>query len=194
MNNNTTKDLELFEELEASIMLVKLGLGEIQNLDMENRFYHLPFQLLSSGFERLMKCHICLGHYEAHGQYPDEKLFKYKLKHDLLKIKDHILENYFKTNNIPVLEEDLEYINDTELNHLVGLLSEFGKFARYHNLDVVTGASNVSIDVKAMWNEYETELLYRDENLSKGILDVEKQKRDFRRYKSNYCSDARAIH
>lgn len=176
MNQKIIKDLALFEELETSIKLVKLGLGEIQNLDSENRFYHLPFQLLSSGFERLMKCHICLGHNEAHGEYPDKNLFKNKLKHDLIKIKKHIVENYFKCNNITALERDLEFLSDEELNHLIGLLSEFGKFARYHNLDIVTDVSSDVIDVKALWNEYEMKLLLRNQNLLEGIADFEKQK------------------
>ena len=174
MNDNSTKNLALYEELEASVMLVKLGLGEIQNLSSGHRFYHLPFQLLSSGFERLMKCHICLGHHEQYGCYPDEKLFK-KLSHDLIKLKEYLVENYFQQNNIPALEKDLEYIDNEELNHLIGLLSEFGKYARYYNLDVVTDAKKMSTDVKRLWEEYETKLLIGDPELLEGITEIEKQ-------------------
>lgn len=157
MSNNIKKDLALYEELETSIKLIQLGFGEFQNLDMVNDFYHLPFQLISSGFERLMKCHICLGYFEIHGKYPDSKLFKNELRHDLLKIKKHIIKNFFKTENIPELNEDFKYITeDQDLDYLVGLLSEFGKFARYHNLDVVTGVDTPSVDVNALWQEYET--------------------------------------
>jgi len=112
MDNDVTKNLALYEELESSIKLIQLGFGEFQNLDMVNDFYHLPFQLISSGFERLMKCHICLGHFEIHGIYPAPNLFARKLKHDLLKIKEHIIENYFKTENIPALNEDFKYITE----------------------------------------------------------------------------------
>ena len=58
MNENVIKDLHLYDELLTSFKLIEIGFGEFQNMDMENDFYHLPFQLLSSGFERLMKCHI----------------------------------------------------------------------------------------------------------------------------------------
>ncbi len=177
MKNTLNQDLALNEELQTSINLIKLGLGEYQNLDMANDFYYLPFQLISSGFERLMKCHICLGHLEVHKSYPDPKLFKNILKHDLLKIKKHILNNYYKTKNIPVLKADLEYLtNDKELHDIMELLSEFGKFARYYNLDVITGENNPSIDVKAMWEEFETSLLLQDKELIKNFNDYEKQK------------------
>jgi len=58
--NDILKEFSIDDELRTSIKLIELGFGEFQNLDMTNDFYHLPFQLLSSGFERLMKCHICL--------------------------------------------------------------------------------------------------------------------------------------
>jgi len=177
MNNNVKKDLALYEELEVSVKLIQLGFGEFQNLDMANDFYHLPFQLMSSGFERLMKCHICLGYFEMHHNYPNPDLFIKELKHDLLSIKRHIIEQYFKTKSIPALKEDLKYITENQdLDHLIGLLSEFGKFARYYNLDVVTGAKKPSIDVKTLWKEYETSLLIKDKNLLGKISTLDKQK------------------
>ncbi len=177
MDNDVTKNLALYEELESSIKLIQLGFGEFQNLDMANDFYHLPFQLISTGFERLMKCHICLGHFEIHRIYPAPNFFARKLKHDLLKIKKHIIENYYKTENIPALNEDFKYITeDQDLECLINLLSEFGKFARYHNLDVVTGATSPSIDVSTLWKEYETDLLLKDKELMEKISDLEKQK------------------
>jgi hypothetical protein len=60
-----TKDVCLLEELEASHKLIIAGLGELQEIDMENDFYHLPHQLLASGLERLLKGYICLV-YEGH--------------------------------------------------------------------------------------------------------------------------------
>jgi hypothetical protein len=52
---NTLKDIHLSEEIQTSTNLIQLGLGELQNITFENDFYYLPFQLLSSGLERLMK-------------------------------------------------------------------------------------------------------------------------------------------
>lgn len=38
-------------------------------------------------------------------------------------------------------------------------MSEFGKYAQYHNLDVVTSAAKPSINVKQLWEEYESNLI-----------------------------------
>ena len=44
-NNEVIKKLCLLKEFETSSKLIKLGLGEFQNLDSGNDFYYLPFQL-----------------------------------------------------------------------------------------------------------------------------------------------------
>ena len=174
--NDIVKDLALNEELLTSINLIKLGFREYQNIDMANDFYFLPFQLISSGFERLMKCHICLGHLELHKSYPDPKLFNRTLGHDLQKLKNHIINNYFKTETRSALITDLDYItNDAELNKLISLLSEFGKFARYYNLDVVTGVKKPSTDVKTEWEDFEKNILLADKALMKKFKDFNKQ-------------------
>ena len=171
------RKLALIEELDTSIKLIRLGFGEFQNLGAANDFYHLPFQLISSGFERLMKCHICLGHIEQNGIYPDPKLFKNKLGHDLNKIKEHILENYFKVDDFPILKKDKSDLSENpEINTLVSLLSEFGKFARYYNLDVITGQTNAIVDVKSLWQEFETNLILKDADLLAKFGDLETQR------------------
>ena len=170
------KNLALNEELLTSINLIKLGFREYQNIDMANDFYFLPFQLISSGFERLMKCHICLGHLELNNSYPDPKLFSKTLGHDLQKLKNHIINNYFKTENRQALINDLDYIaNNTELNKLISLLSEFGKFARYYNLDIVTGMKKPSTDIKTEWEDFEKNILLADNALMKKFKDFNKQ-------------------
>ena len=176
MSDLLIKKLALYEELITSVKLIQLGFREYQNVDMANDFYHLPFQLISSGFERLMKCHICLGHLEIQNCFPESKLFKKTLNHNLLKIKQHIIDNYFKTKNIPALITDLEYLNNNkDLNELIYLLSEFGKFARYYNLDVVTGEEKQNIDVKSLWEEFEGNLLSKDKKLMQDFTNVNKQ-------------------
>ena len=173
MKDEVIRKLSLIDELDTSIRLIKLGFGEYQNLDMVNDFYYLPFQLISSGFERLMKCYICLGHIEKEGTFPKPKLFKDILKHDLIKLKNYITENYFQENS-KALSADLAYLKtDKDLNKLMELLSEFGKFARYYNLNVVTGEINPGIDVKAAWEEYETEYILKDKSLLEKLSNIE---------------------
>lgn len=121
MKDEVSRKLSLIKELNTSIRLIKLGFGEYQNLDMANDFYYLPFQLISSGFERLMKCYICLGHFEKVGKFPKSKLFRNKLGHDLVKLKKHITENYFQVNS-NALTDDLTFLRtDKDLERLIDL-------------------------------------------------------------------------
>jgi hypothetical protein len=177
MKKNVLKDLYLSDELETAAKLIQLGFGEFQNLDMGNDFYHLPFQLLSSGFERLMKCHICLGYHEKHNMYPDNKYLKNcggKGGHDLLVLKRTILTSYFSTHSIPVLQEDFDLLtNDKDLERLIYLLSEFGKYARYHNLDIVTSAARPSINVKILWEQYENNIIISNPKLLQKLEEID---------------------
>jgi len=176
MQNQVRREIAMDTELRGSIKLIKLGIGEYQNLGGENNFYYLPFQLISSGFERLMKCHICLGYLEKNGDYPNLNYIK-EHGHDLLKLKKHIVANYFNTQNIPALIEDLNYMEtDPDFNKLLYILSEFGKLARYHNLDLITGKTNLSINAETEWESFETELLLRDQALIEKIGDIEGSK------------------
>ena len=153
------RNFALLEECDTSGKLIKLGLGELQNLDLANDFYFLPFQLLSQGFERIMKCHICLGYFIEHGSYPTELNLK-KLGHNLVKLKSEILERYFDDKKA-ILQEDREFLTkDTELEELLYILSEFGQKSRYHNFSIVTGANNGSINPKARWARFENRLFY----------------------------------
>lgn len=171
--NETLKSLCLLEEIETSIKLIQIGLGELQNIDMVNNFYYLPFQLLSSGIERLMKCIICLGYLNKNSKYPHTKSIK---THDLIELKNDILKDYF-SKKVPALQEDYDFISkDQDLMKLIYLLSEFGKFARYYNLDIITGAEKPSIDVKQLWQEYETQLLLNSDYDFEQLLDPEKGK------------------
>ena len=177
MKQKILKDLYLYDELQTSAKLIELGFGEFQNLDLGNDFYYLPFQLLSSGFERLMKCHICLGYHEQHNTYPDNKYLKScggKGGHDLLELRKAILSMYFAIHNIPVLHEDLDLLtNDKDLDQLIYLLSEFGKYARYYNLDIITSAAKPSINVKQLWEEYEGNLVTSNPKILQKLGDFE---------------------
>jgi len=173
MKDEETRKVSLIEELETSIKLIKLGFGEYQNLDMANDFYYLPFQLISNGFERFMKCIICLGHLEKYGEFPKPVLFKNTLGHNLITLKTHIIENYFQENS-EALKCDLEYIRtDKDLEKLIVLLSEFGKYARYYNLNIVTGEEHPGEDVKTSWAAYEISYLANNKTLIEKLKNPE---------------------
>jgi len=152
----------LEEELRASVKLIKLGLGEFQNIDHTNDFYFLPFQLLSQGFERLMKSHICLGYLDKNKRYPEFTYLK-NLGHDLEKLLMEILIEYYNDKSIPVLREDKSFLTqNNDMHELLHILSEFGKFARYYNFDIISSSNKISINPKDEWAAFETKIMNRN--------------------------------
>ena len=67
-SNDMARNLCLHEELQTSLELLKSGFGHLQEIDMGRTFYHLPHQLMASGFERLMKCYISLVYTHVWGR------------------------------------------------------------------------------------------------------------------------------
>ena len=156
--NDVIKNMCLLEELEDSQKLILSGFSELQEIDMGNDFYHLPQQLLASGFERFMKCYICLVYEARKNKYPNTKFIR-DLSHDLQKIKQTIIDDYFSINDIPLIENDYKYIKkDKVLDQIIGVLSEFGKQARYYNLDIVTGSNKPPINPNEEWEQIESEI------------------------------------
>lgn len=171
-SDDTLKIFCLIDEIDTSVKLLKLGLGELQNINGVNDFYFLPFQLLSSGIERLLKCMICIGYHQKRAKFPNSRKIK---THDLLKLKERVLQNYFKKDSPIALKTDFEFLsNDHALEKLLFFLSEFGKYARYRNLDVLTGAKETSIDVKQLWKTYELDLIMNYQSSPIDFLDYEK--------------------
>ncbi len=163
----TEQELALALEVRTAIKLLRVGLGELQSIDGANDFYHLPFLLLSSGFERLMKCMICRKRLHDTAKFPTTNELK---THDLLKLKKRVLSKCISKGTAyqkQATKEDYDYMTtDVDLTRLFGMLSEFGRFARYYNLDVITGSTRPAVDVERMWSEYEAELVRKDKNLS----------------------------
>ncbi|MDP8254234.1 MAG: hypothetical protein P9M14_00655 [Candidatus Alcyoniella australis] len=152
------KNLCLIEELTTAHNLIEIGLGELQEINMGNDFYHLPHLLLANGFERLMKSYFCLVYEARNGQYPDNKFLK-DMGHNLSKLKKLLIDEYYNTNGNSILTDDLNFLqNDLTLQKIIDALSEFGQKARYYNLDVITGRNINAIDPKSKWEEIEVDI------------------------------------
>lgn len=152
------KFVALNDEFETASRLVRLGLGELQNINLDNDFYFLPFQLLSQGFERFMKAYICVAYVEKNKTLPDYSYIKL-LGHDLERLLSEIISNYYISYKPIQFESDWRLINDdADLKELLYILSEFGKFARYYNLDFITGNSKIGINPKEAWRKFENKI------------------------------------
>ena len=155
----TVRFLCLLDELTTSRELLRSGFGHLQEIDMGNTFYHLPHQLMASGFERLMKCYIAVVQKGRNGAYPDRAAMK-SLGHDLESLLDAICTKYYGGTQRPLLRQDLAFIGtDPVLKDCVRILSLFGKMGRYYNLDVVAGASHGPIDPKGEWEALESQVM-----------------------------------
>ena len=172
--NNSARFLCILEELETSISLLKSGFGHLQEIDMGSTFYHLPHQLMASGFERLMKCYTSLVYHGRNGSYPDTAYMR-SLGHDLENLLENICKHYYGGNKRSFLQREYTFIsNDPVLHECIRILSLFGKKGRYYNLDIVTGTAQTPIDPNREWQALESsvedptpflsniELLYRD--------------------------------
>jgi hypothetical protein len=156
--NDSIRTMCLIQELETARELIKAGFGELQEIHLGNDFYHLPQQLLASGLERLLKCYFCLVYEARNGVFPD-KVFLKSIGHSLVDAKQMLIDDYFESNGIPLLEADLDYLRkDALLDEIIRILSEFGKMARYYNLEIVTGSPNPPIDPSSEWEQLEKKI------------------------------------
>ena len=155
MNADTTKFLCLCEELKISRELIKAGFGGLQEIDMSNDFYHLPHQLLASGFERLMKCYISLVYEGEKGSYPDMGYMK-QLGHNLEALLKRICTEFYGGKARLLVQQEFDFITtDQTLQECIRILSLFGKYGRYYNLDIIAGSPHSPIDPEAEWENLE---------------------------------------
>lgn len=151
MTPGPIKFLCLLEELETSCKLLKAGLGGLQEIDMGNDFYHLPHQLMASGFERFMKCYIALVYEGRNCSYPDVKYMK-QLGHDLEALIKKICTDFYGGKTRPFVQKDLDFImTDPIFQECIRILSLFGRKGRYYNLDVVAGGTDNPINPEEEW-------------------------------------------
>jgi hypothetical protein len=155
MSTDLERFICLLEELETSHKLIRAGFGNLQEIDMGNDFYHLPHQLMASGLERLFKCYIALVHQDRTGAYPDMAFMK-GLGHDLVNLHNEFSSNYYGGTTRPLVQEEFVFLTtDKTLQECIRILSLFGKFGRYYNLDVVAGSPHSPIDPKSEWEALE---------------------------------------
>jgi hypothetical protein len=150
------KELAINEEVRTAYTLINQGLIVLMEMKENANHFHLPLFLISNGLERLMKCILLFDYHSENKKYPnDKKYFKrvsedrFMSGHELDILFDSIKKIYKK--NAPFIiskdiKEDLRFINTNYLpNKLLKLLSQFATETRYHNLNLLLGAKNVTL-------------------------------------------------
>lgn len=78
----------------------------------------------------------------------------------------------FNSKNHPQLQADKEFLqNNQELKKLLFILSEFGKYGRYYNYDIISGVSNPSVNPLELWTKFESEIIFSDKKNSNHLMD-----------------------
>lgn len=157
----------LIDELETAAKLTQHGMDALHGLDAANDFHHLPMQLLSQGFERLLKVTYALVIREHSGELPTVAEFRRRYGHDLTKINSALIDLVASNDeyaNRPAVRDDLDFLsNDPHLARVLKLLSSFGTWSRYYNLGVLLDPSSATgeDDPALAWQEIEREALGR---------------------------------
>lgn len=184
MTPSAIQNISLAKEVYNSTMLIKKGFAELQQISGSNDFYHPPILLISSGFERLMKCIICFRHLKVDGEYPPMKVLR-DAGHSLDVLLQKIIEicNEFGSyDDRPATREDLDFIkNNTRLHSIIEILSGFAQGGRYYNLDIVTAGESRFEEPKDKWEELETEIVQEDPELEELMKDPKKSDEMYQR-------------
>lgn len=175
-NISIDKILALQEEFETAHKLILIGFGELQNINLSNNFYFLPFQLLSQGFERFFKAYICVAYYTNHTRLPTSQELK-RLGHDLIKLFDVIKCEYFIKYSAPIFDDDEDFLTNTSiLREILDILSDFGKQARYYNFDLITSNPKLGRNPKERWSELEERIQPYNKQLFEQLLNPDLDK------------------
>jgi len=174
MENLVYRKTCLLTEVETSIKLLKKGMGDLQKISGANDFYHAPILLLSSGYERLIKCLLCLALMDDNGKFK-EPPYKISKGHDLDYLLDRLLsvcaeKNY--SSRFPAAKADIDLLSKgTDLRKIISLLSDFAQGGRYYNLDIVSKGTSTYKDPAKGWDKIETTILQTRKDLLKKLND-----------------------
>ena len=172
MKDVVYREICLFMEVETSVKLLKKGMGDLQNIGSANDFYYAPILLLSSGYERLIKCLLCLAFMDENMNFTETPYHpKGRGGHDLDLLLKKLLalceqKNY--SSRFPAAKVDFDLLDkDKDLRKIVSLLSSFAQGGRYYNLDIVLKGTSKYKDPTTMWQEIEMVILQRNDLLKK---------------------------
>lgn len=166
MTNQAFRNMCLLKEVETSINLLKKGMCDLQKISGSNDFYHPPILLLSSGFERLMKCLLCLANMDDNGNLSTIPFIK---SHDLEYLLSEVLkicEEKGYSNKFPAARHDIDLLSsNSNLREIISILSNFAQGGRYYNLDIVLKGNSEYDDPINGWNKIEEAILKAKPNL-----------------------------
>lgn len=150
------KIVAIREEVEATFKLITAGLKNLNEQTSSASNNHVSLQLISSGFERVLKILLLLKVKYLTGKYPEKQkgneYFKnYDNGHGIEKMLDKLIE-YSKTvdtmQSVPIVREDLDFIeNNKSFREFLKIITEFSKQQRYYYIDtIILEKSNLNVN------------------------------------------------
>jgi len=181
----------LISEVKTALILYGKGMNDLKGLSrgLDNLRYQvdslefilIPMFLLSSSFERLIKCLLCLVLLDERGEF-EEKPYKYKERdgHNLVYLLNRLIIVITRKENLSKfspLSSDIEFLKkDKALKEIVKALSNFGLGARYYNLDMVLKGKSTSESPIKEWDVIEMNILSITRGLDE-VLKIPRHKR-----------------
>ena len=150
MNSKDILEIEkidaIGEEIEASFNFIKEGIKSLKNQSSFVSSNHISLQLLSSGFERLIKILLLLKEKHLTGEYPNTEgnrnyFGQFDNGHGIKKMVNNLIsysEDIELMNKNTIVIEDLDYLkNDARFNTFLEIITDFSKFQRYYYIDTI---------------------------------------------------------
>ncbi len=140
------KVVAITEEVEASFQFIAVGLKNLNEQTSSISNNHVSLQLLSSGFERVLKILLLLKDKHLTGSYPElskarEKFKNYNNGHGIEKMLDELIvysKNIDFMQRVPMVREDLDFIeNNKSFREFLKIITEFSIQQRYYYIDTI---------------------------------------------------------
>lgn len=151
--HQASKIRAIIEEVEASFKFITLGLLNLndQNSIVSNN--HVALQLLSAGFERIVKILLLIKHKHLEGNFPElpnaKNYFRdYNNGHGIKKMLDELVA-YSTTVDLmqktPMVVEDMKFLEtDLRFRDFLEIITQFSIQQRYYYIDTIILENEVS--------------------------------------------------
>lgn len=149
---NISDQIELLgREAELASKTVGSGLTELRNYSFGGfGYFYSGLFSLSIGIERIAKLILLIDFYNSNNQaFPANNKYLKNLSHDLNKLLNEVRK--VNANLAQPVPED--FFNDSITIEILNILSDFAKFHRYYNLDVLQGGNYVQNEPLARWDQ-----------------------------------------
>lgn len=136
----------IVEEVDAAFDFISSGLKNLKEQKTSVSNNHVTLQLLSSGFERLVKILLLIKDKHIDGTYPGlevakKRFSKYNGGHGIKSMLDELMiysESVELMQDIPMVKEDLNYLQlDSDFTKFIEIVTEFSISQRYFYIDII---------------------------------------------------------